>query len=111
MKTKMLEIRDHGTCIPAVAIKMESANEVEHKFLWRCGYPRDGSSITLLRLGDQRATNDPYEWPSITGDRRTMPAAHLYILEHWEELRDGSVVDVRVYTGEATEHCSPEIWI
>lgn len=105
MKTKVIEIRDRATCIPAVAIKMEAANIVEDRFLWRCGYPRDGSGIVLMHLYDQRANSDPYGF----GDR-TMKAAHLYIYDHWDELRDGDVVDVRVLLNEADEPAEPEIW-
>lgn len=107
MKTKMIEIRDDGTCIPAVAIQMSSANPIEDQFLWRGGYPRDGRGVVLLRLSDQGATSDPYGWPE---SARTMQAAHLYILEHWDELSDGSVVDARVHLGERQEHVAPEIW-
>lgn len=110
MQTKMIEIRDDGTTIPAVAIRMAPANEIEDQFLWREGYPRDGSGVVLMRLADQKATSDPYEWPALSSGTRTMCAAHLYVLEHWDRLADGSVVDARVWFGEATEPVGPEIW-
>ena len=105
METKVLEIRDEGTCIPAVAIRMVAANAIEDKFLWRCGYSRDGSGIVLMRLADQRATVDAYEW-----DGRTMRAAHVMIDRFWDDLKDGDVVDARIELGLADKPCAPEIW-
>jgi hypothetical protein len=39
---------------------------------------------------------DPYDW---VGDR-TKPHAHQFIMEHWQELRDGDVIDVQFILGE-----------
>ena len=113
MKTKMIEIRDRLTCIPALAIQMTPFGPVEKQFLRRCGYPMpdgraDGDvlpSVVLMNLSDQKASSDAYDW----GDR-TMNAAHLYIERHFDDLRDGQVVDVRVLLGEASEPVDPEIW-
>jgi len=105
MKTKLLEIRDSGTCILALAIQMMSLRPdgVTHWFLhYRSGYPADGSSIMLMRLSDGKATNDPHSWPSLGMGRRTMGNAHNWIINHWAELSDGDVVDVQVILGETT---------
>ena len=104
MEIKCIEIRDEGTCIPAIAIRMIAAGMIENRFLWRCGYPPDGSGIILLRLADQRATSDPYEW-----NDRTHKAAHLYIEKNWDDLFDGAVVDARAVLGERPVHAAPEI--
>lgn len=109
MFMKMIEIRDSMTCIPTVAIKMLACDPVEQKFLWRCGYPKDGSSITLMRLSDQKATNDPYGWHALGTGLRTMQVAHDYILKYYDTLRNGQVVDVRTILGEAEHAATPEI--
>lgn len=112
MKTKFIEIRDEGTCIPALAIEMSVDDAVSDRFLWRYGYPRAGEgtpSVILMRLSDQKATSDPYEWPSLTGDRRTMPIAHRFIIDGFPALDSGQVVDVRELLGEADEPALPEI--
>ena len=96
MTAKALEIRDAGTFIPALAVDMNPSNEEQQYLLRRCGYPcNDKPNIILTRLdgdethhGDQ-ATNDPY---ARTG--RTWPVAHWWIIDHWDELSDGDVVDV-----------------
>jgi len=129
MIAKALEIRDRLTFIPVLAIEMTAGNidlgrlapdgqltEVQRHtnfvqlindgiaaqryFLRRCGYPEVAPyAILLTRLtGNGRATADPYEW----GDR-TFTVAHNYICEHFDELRDGDVIDVEFILGETTE--------
>ena len=106
MKTKCIEIRDWATCIPVLAIKMEAANPIEAAFLWRrCGYPQDGSTVVLMKLDSQEASYDPYWW----SDGRTMGNAHLWITAHWDEIKEGSVVDVRLILGEEQEPATPEV--
>lgn len=107
MIIKVIEIRDRNTCIAAMAIKMLAAGPVEHVYLWRCGYPSDGSGVILMRLDDQRATSDPYDW----SDSRTMRTAHLDILDRFDDLSNGDVVDVRVYLKEAETPVEPEIYL
>ena len=98
MKAKTFEIRDEGTFIPALAVDI-NPNNVEQRYLMRlCGYPCDGKPnviLTNLNADGDKATNDPYQWGG-----RTYPVAHNYIIEHWEELRDGDVIDVSFILGE-----------
>lgn len=96
MIVKLLEVRDRNTFIPVAAIKMFPANEAQRFLLARVGF-RDGMSVTLMRLNDQKATADVYQWGS---GERTMPNAHLYIEKHFDELHDGDVVDVEFILGE-----------
>jgi hypothetical protein len=106
MRTKALEVRDEGTFIAVLAVDMNPSvgehwtpEELtgQRYLLRRCGYPCDGEpNIILTRLdGNGKATNDPYEWGG-----RTWPVAHHYIIEHWNELKDGDVVDVSHILGE-----------
>ena len=102
METKILEIRDEATFISVLAIRMAwGTDQVRRYYFRRCGYPPDGSSIVVMRLSDCKSTNDPYDWPSLTGDNRTMVVAHEHILTNWDSLKDGDVIDVRVIIGEA----------
>ena len=107
MQTKMIEIRDTATCIPALCIRMEAGNKIEKRYLWRCGYPDHGGEVVLMHLSSQKATVDPYDWP---GGARTLPVAHDYIRNHWAELSDGDVVDVRVIAKEEALPAEAEIW-
>ena len=97
METKGLEIRDEGTFIAALAVDMNPTNDEQRYLLRRCGYPCDGRpNVIVTRLdGNGKATNDPYDWSG-----RTWPNAHHYIIEHWNELKDGDVVDVSFILGE-----------
>lgn len=99
MKAKALEIRDKATFIPILAVNMNSNGiEGQRYLLRRCGYPCDGQpNITITRLSADGtpAWNDPYAWGG-----RTFPVAHNYIIENWERLNDGDVVDVEFILGE-----------
>lgn len=106
MRMKVLEIRDRATCIPALAIQMVAGGPVEDRFLWRYGFPREATfSVVLMHLSTQQASSDPYEWGG-----RTWPAAHMWIIENFDRLNDGDVVDVRVILGETDTPAAPEIY-
>jgi hypothetical protein len=111
MITKLLEIRDRATFIPALAVEMcpdtidadgiisPQRHEAQRYLLRRCGYDWRHTTVLLTRLsGEDRATSDPYYW----GDR-TWQVAHLWITEHWTELKDGDVVDVEFILGETSK--------
>lgn len=97
MKIKLLEIRDEATLIIAFCVDMNPDNEFQRKALRRYGYPCDGRPNILIThaTGGQRADNDPYAWGG-----RTYPVAHKYIIQNWETLNEGDVVDVSFILGE-----------
>lgn len=101
MQVKILEIRDEGTHIPILAVKMLADNETQAWYVHgRCGYPRDGTSIAITPLGGERNFScDPYHWAG----NRTLAYAHNYIIDHWDELSDGDVVDAEFAAGQRTE--------
>lgn len=112
MRVKLLEIRDEGTFMPMLCVDMNPADsmfammapeeyEKRRYLLRRCGYACDGKpnvAITLLDANGDSCSNDPHYWGN-----RTRQAAHSYIIDHWDELRDGDVVDVQFILGETTE--------
>lgn len=128
METKMFEIRDRMTFIAVVAVLMRPTlpvlghkgsesipDSVKHDIerfraesylLRRCGYAIDDGAPRLVALGRADADGhgqfcyDPYSW---RGQARTIPQAHVYITEHWDELRSGDVIDVEFILGETTE--------
>jgi hypothetical protein len=103
MKTKLLEIRDEGTCIPVMAFRLESTNEAERWILARSGYgkyPWDHAkhvAVWPLSGGRNVCTTDPFEH-QIAG--RTLLHAHQFIEQHFDELLSGDVVDVWFILGE-----------
>lgn len=98
MQAKALEIRDSMTFIPALAVNINPMNAEQRYLMRRVGYPCDGfPNVILTRLaGEGQATNDPYAWPN----SRTMAVAHNYIIDNWDALKDGDVVDVEFILGE-----------
>jgi len=104
LETKVLEIRDSGTFIPMLAININPAIDDDNSqryLMRRCGYSCDGTpNVILTRLdGDGMATNDPYAWRG----SHTYANAHHFILDHWDELKDGDVIDVEFILGETKE--------
>lgn len=96
MRVKILEVRDDGTHIQVFALSTEPSPGQEYGLL-RCGF-RSGDAVILGYLdGERNSSADPYHWYN-----RTMTAAHRYITDHFNDLSDGNVVDVRVILGEAT---------
>lgn len=93
METKLFEIRDSMTMIPAVGVLV---NGDSGPLARRAGYG-DVDCVLLTYLVGQRPANyDPYAW----GDR-TMTVAHDYIARHWSKLASGAVVDVEHILGES----------
>lgn len=99
MKAKLLEIRDRMTFIAALAVELQPTDSVQAYYTRRVGYAHDRTNIMLTRLsGEDKATADPYFW----GDR-TWQAAHLHIVEKWDSLKDGDVIDVEYILGETSK--------
>jgi hypothetical protein len=72
MTIKLFEIRDKGTCIPAMAIRVSGD---DGWLMRRAGFK--SPMIYLVALATERAAYDPYNWGN-----RTMKGAHLFIAEH-----------------------------
>lgn len=101
MKTKALEIRDRNTFVPAIAVQMSPDNEGQRYLLRRVGYSCEVGEFQVMFFranGDGVAYSDPYQWPN-----RTMQVAHNFVLENFDRLQDGDVVDVQFILGETKE--------
>jgi hypothetical protein len=98
MNLKVLEIRDRGTNIAAMAVVMEPDSAIEDYYLERAGFPTE-PLVTLIPMeklyGMPRATWDAYDWKD-----RTMHVAHTYIEKNFYEMDNGDVVDVEFILGE-----------
>lgn len=109
MTCKILEIRDRGTFIPMLAIKAEAdhhSSEARRWLLAKAGYgitPDEQAEYVLLAQingGNGKIACDPYDWGQ---NPRTYFVAHQWIIEHWNELKDGDVVCVEYALGERAE--------
>lgn len=90
MESKLFEIRDEGTFIPALAVRISGKDGYLAR---RGGY--GAPCVMLTRLQGGKASYDPYDWT----DSRTMQVAHVHIAEKWDELPDHSVIDVEFIMG------------
>jgi len=101
MTCKLFELRDQGTFIPVLCVKVEAGNDAEHYLLRRAGYklPSDLVIMAGLSCRMEWATCDCFDWLS----DRTRHAGHLYITKHWNELQTGDVVDVEYILGESQQ--------
>lgn len=100
MEIKLLEIRDSGTFMPHMAIKLEPRSEEERWLLARAGYGSSQDYILFHPLCTNEIQYDYYSWQR---GARTVPIAHKYVYEKWNELKSGDVIDVQVILGETSE--------
>ena len=97
MKTKLFEIRDRGTFMPAMATQAKSSDEKETYLLRSSGFS-NSPLIVLYFLELNEGHWDAYHW----GDR-TRHYAHNYIQQNWDALESGDVIDVEYVLGETPE--------
>lgn len=89
---KTVEIRDTATHIPAMATRFRGVN---YQFV-RAGFEPHVYYVMLTKLTTPESQDDPYKWSGC----RTMRIAHCHLINHWDEIEDGSVLDVRFILGE-----------
>ena len=103
MQVKLFEIRDRATFIPAMAVKLDgNCSDQEDWLLRRAGYGMDAANrnyVYITNLSEGTTQCDPYRWGRCS---RTMESAHRYILDHFDELTPGQVIDVEFILGEST---------
>lgn len=104
MISKTFEIRDKGTFIPVLCVKLLPESDKDRFLLARAGYGRftneQGRYVLMCQIngGIGKASSDPYSWGG-----RTYPVAHNYINEHFDDLESGEVIDVEFILGESKE--------
>jgi len=101
MEIKQVEIRDRGTFIPALAIRVSRSDG------WLIGTAGFGEepTVILLKLQTGEGHFDAYDWKESTG-ARTMTRAHEHLQFNWDEIPNEGMVDVRRLRGE-TETDAP----
>ncbi len=99
IEIKIFEIRDRATFMPMFAFTTNADSNGQHYLLRRAGFG-PGSDLVMFGYLDGRgkALYDPYDW-----NDRTKQTAHAYIQKHWDELKDGDVIDVEFILGETKE--------
>lgn len=99
-EVKTFEIRDEGTFIPVLAVRLDPQCEQDRYLYARAGYglneEEQGRYVILWRLNGGEANHDPYGW-----EAGTMRAAHAYIAAAWADLKSGQVIDVEFIGGQS----------
>ncbi|MGH9716428.1 MAG: hypothetical protein ACRD4R_06845 [Candidatus Acidiferrales bacterium] len=89
MENKLFEIRDRGTFIPALAVRVGGSDGYLAR---RAGFASpDHPLVILIHLVGMSCQYDPYQW----GPARTMRVAHDHIEANWANLESGAVIDVQ----------------
>lgn len=106
MEVKLIEVRDRGTFIPAIAIKLTHRDELERFLLRRAGYaeeliaPQSAAGVEpyvlFSKLDGGRIEYDPYSWGN-----RTMQTAHQCAIDSWDNIKSGDVLDVEYVLHES----------
>lgn len=101
MTCKTIEIRDRGTFVPALLVRLDPTDERDLYLLARCGFGNTAEAqreyVLLINLA--KAPYDPYGH----GPARTLGLAHRHVLAHFDDLPNGAVVDVEYLLGERIE--------
>lgn len=107
MEVKLFEVRDRSTFIPVMATRLEASNKAETYLIARAGFSTNPQKIKeyvlLSTLTRSISTYDPYDW-----DTRTMSTAHQHIIDNYDLLEAGSVIDVEFILGETNEQKESE---
>ena len=93
MEIKWLEIRDQATMIPAFAFTTAQFYEPNDTALIRhAGFQIGAHHLIVGRFHESDMNYDPFEWRE--SGNRTMFEAHIWLTDHWAEVKSGDVIDV-----------------
>lgn len=102
MTCKTVEIRDRGTFIPALAIRLDPADERDRYLIACAGFgttaEKQAEFVLLIKLVD-RKDYDPFSH----GNMHTMHTAHQYLIDHFNDVPNGAVIDAEYILGERPE--------
>jgi len=101
MQTKLFEVRDKGTLIVVMASQAVGETDQENWLLRRMGYGAPAPDMVIMTglvSHPDKSTYSPYDWGN-----RTRQVAHQYIIDHWDSLETGAVIDVEFILEETTE--------
>lgn len=94
---KYFEVLDVGTCISVLCVELVSGEETpkESFLLGRVGF-RGDLYILMINLSNMQVEYGSYEWKD---KNSTLQTAHEFVIEHWQDLESGDVIDVEYIRG------------
>ena len=103
MESKTFEVRDAGTFIPCLAIRLNPVTDADFYLISRAGYGATvGDQKRYVLFGRLQAESefqyDPFAWGN-----RTMQTAHRYVVANFDKVESGEVVDVQFILSETSE--------
>lgn len=107
MNTKIIEIRDTGTNITALAIKLDGDNFIENTHLKRAGFGSGNGTrfILLTNMENMQSNYDPFKW-----NDRTLNNAHRYLVDNFDNIENCGLIDVQFLIGETKNPVVSEIF-
>ena len=106
MDSKIIEVRDKGTFIPALIVRLGSEHDQERWLMSSAGYGREiedqQAYVVMVKIAGGEPCHahiDPFAWGQ---NPRTYFVAHNWIRDHFDEIEPGQVIDVQVILGETT---------
>lgn len=97
MQLRAVRIKDDGTTIRALAIKLVPGSSAEYDdLITHTGFDAAGNTVLLFVTDREVGTTDPGRWASLGVYPRTMPVAHLWLERNWPHLPDGEVPEIDV---------------
>lgn len=92
LQTKLLEVSDQATRYFVMAIKMYDETDKANNMILRrgLGFSMEHPNILIVDPNTKEVQYNALSWPA---NPRTNRYAAMYIEKHWDELKDGDVVD------------------
>lgn len=99
MTCKTIEIRDAGTFVPALAIRLDPTDERDRWLLARAGFGTTSDAQREYILLINLVKDAPYD-AFAHGPARTLGVVHRHLNEHFADVENGAVLDVEFLLGE-----------
>lgn len=100
MECKLFELRDKGTFIPMMAVRIEITSRSGSYLLRRAGWGAGDHAVYFMDLeGRHGCQYNRFEWRN----PRTFGVSHDFIIRNWDDLRSGDVIDVEFILEETEE--------
>lgn len=102
MEVKVIEVRDRATFKPVIALKVAPENERERYLLARSGYGTESEEQNkyIILMNSRKPFNADYSFYDVTPGS-TMQVIWLYLIDHWDEVEPGQVLDAEYLRGES----------
>lgn len=102
MTCKTIEIRDRGTFVPALLVRLDPADDRDRWLLARSGFGASAEDQRQYVLLINLVKDAPYDAFG-HGAARTLRVAHHHAIECFDQIQNGAVVDVEYLLDERSE--------